>query len=136
MAEGFARHLKGDMIEPFSAGTRPLQLDQKAVEVMDEIGIDISRHLPKHVDELQDIPFDLVITLCDEAHEQCPLWLGSARILHKGIEDPARAGLEAKSEDEVINHYRQTRNEIGEFVRALPESLSGLTDPEHRSSRF
>lgn len=120
MAEGWTRHLKGDVIEPYSAGIEPHGLDSRAVTVMAEAGVDISRHTSKHVDELKSIDFDFVITVCDHASEHCPLFPGRTRVVHVGFEDPPKLAANARSEEEALGHYRRIRDEIGAFVKTLP----------------
>jgi arsenate reductase (thioredoxin) len=119
MAEGWARHLKGDVFEPYSAGIAPHGLDARAVKVMAEAGVDISRHESKHVNELKNITFDYVITVCDNARESCPIYPGTTEIIHAGFEDPPRLAAGAKSEDEALAHYRRVRDEIMKFVENL-----------------
>lgn len=123
MAEGWARHLKGDVIEPYSAGIETHGLNPHAVKVMAEAGVDISRHRSKHVDELKTIPFDYVVTVCDQAHESCPLFPGRTKVIHVGFDDPPRLAGQARDEDEALGHYRRVRDEIRRFVESLPESL-------------
>jgi arsenate reductase len=118
MAEGFAKYLRKDVMEPFSAGTAPKELDQRAVKVMAEAGIDISGHRSKHVDELADINFDYVVTVCDDAREQCPLFTGKAKTLHVSFEDPAAA---TGTPEEVLAVFRKVRDQIKAFVEKLPE---------------
>ena len=124
MAEGFTRALKGDVIEPYSAGIEARGLDQFAVCVMKETGIDISKQRSKHVDELKGIDFDYVVTVCDNAHESCPLFPGKTKVLHVGFDDPPKLAKNAKSEDEALAHYRRVRDEILAFVKKLPANLS------------
>ncbi len=137
MAEGFVRHLKGDVFEPYSAGVEPHNLDQNAVKVMAEIGIDISGNRSKHVDELKGVNFDYVITVCDHAHEHCPIFPGGTKLLHVGFDDPprlveARSRQEAdpprltknaKSPEEALDIYRRVRDEIRDLVKRLPRIL-------------
>jgi len=123
MAEGWARHLKGDVIEPYSAGIETHGLNPNAVKVMAEAGVDISGHRSKHVDEVRDIPFDYVVTVCDDAHESCPLFPGRTKVIHVGFDDPPRLAKEAKNEQEALSHYRRVRDEIRRFVESLPGSL-------------
>ncbi len=120
MAEGWARHVKGHLIEAYSAGTDPHGMDRRVVQVMAECGVDLSGHTSKHVDELADIPFDLVVTVCDRAHESCPIFPDSTRIMHQGFDDPPRLAAEATSEEEILNCYRQVRDDIRTFIEALP----------------
>ncbi|MEN6333078.1 MAG: arsenate reductase ArsC, partial [Phycisphaerales bacterium] len=123
MAEGWARRLKGDLIEPYSAGIETHGLNPNAVKVMAEAGVDISGHRSKHVDEVRDIPFDYVVTVCDDAHESCPLFPGRTRVVHAGFDDPPRLAAQAKNEQEALNHYRRVRDEIRRFVESLPDGL-------------
>ncbi len=125
MAEGFAKAMKYDVIEPYSAGTEPKRLDPRATAVMKEAGIDISGARPKNVNELAGIEFDYVITLCGHARENCPFFPGKTKVIHHGFEDPPQLALGAKSEDEALAHYRRIRDEIREFIGTLPDSLAG-----------
>jgi len=130
MAEGWARRLKGDVIEPYSAGIETHGLNQNAVKVMAEAGVDISGHRSKHVDEVRDIPFDYVVTVCDDAHESCPLFPGRTKVVHVGFDDPPRLAKQAKSEQEALNHYRRVRDEIRRFVESLPDGLEKASRKE------
>jgi len=123
MAEGWARHLKSSVIEAFSAGIETHGLNPNAVKVMAEAGVDISRQRSKHVDELKDVAFDYVVTVCDNAHESCPLFPGKTKVLHVGFDDPPRLARTAKTEDEALEHYRRVRDEIRTFVETLPAAL-------------
>ena len=126
MAEGWARRLKGDKIEPYSAGIEAHGLNARAVKVMAEAGVDISRQRSKSVAEVKDVPLDYVVTVCDHAHESCPLFPGKAKIVHVGFDDPPRLARDAKSEEEALGHYRRVRDEIRAFVQQLPEVLTGM----------
>jgi arsenate reductase len=123
MAEGWARHLKGDVIEPYSAGIETHGLNPNAVTVMAEAGVDISGHHSKHLDELRDIPFDYVVTVCDHAHESCPVFPGRTKVLHVGFDDPPRLAQNAKTEEEALEAYRRVCDEIRVFIETLPEAL-------------
>jgi arsenate reductase len=123
MAEAWTRHLKGDQLRPYSAGVNPGVLDQRAVKVMSEVGIDISDGRPKHVRELLDISFDYVITVCDHAHETCPIFPGQTRVIHHGFDDPPHLAKAAQSDDDALAIYRRVRDEIREWVQTLPETL-------------
>lgn len=123
MAEGWARHLKSDVIEAYSAGIETHGLNPHAVRVMAEAGVDISAHRSKHVKELLDLPFDYVITVCGHAHETCPVFPGTAKILHVGFDDPPALARNAKTEDEALQHYRRVRDQIRAFVESLPHAL-------------
>src|SRR5215218_4817076 len=123
MAEGWARALKGDGIEPYSAGVEPHGMNALAIRAMREAGVDISSHRSKHADELKHVPFDYVVTVCDQAHETCPIFPGATKVVHIGFDDPPRLAQSAKSEDEAMQHYRRVRDEIKSFVQGLPETL-------------
>ncbi len=125
MAEGWARHLHEDALEPYSAGVEVHGLDPRAVRVMAEAGVDISGQRSKHVDEVKDIPFDYVVTVCDDARERCPLFPGKAQVIHVSFDDPPRLAERAKSEEEALNGYRRVRDEIKALVETLPDRLSG-----------
>jgi arsenate reductase len=125
MAEGWARHLKADLIEAYSAGTRPIGVSSRAIKVMAEEGIDISMQQSQHLDEFSEIDFDYVITLCDNAAENCPVFTGKAKVLHRPFEDPYFA---IGSEEEVMVTFRKVRNEIRKFVEAMPNNLKDLSN--------
>lgn len=123
MSEGWANHLLKEGVEAFSAGVAPHGVDPRAIQVMAEAGVDISRHDSKHVDDLLDIPFDLVVTVCDNAAEACPLFPGSAKKIHRGFDDPPKLARDASSEEEALAHYRRVRDEIRAFIEMLPAHL-------------
>ena len=123
MAEGWARHLKGDRIEPFSAGVNPHPFNLLAVKAMAESGVDISGHTSKHVDTLSDVPLDIVVTVCGHAHEICPVFPEPTRVVHVGFDDPPTLAMTAQSEAEALGHYRRVRDEIKSFVEKLPDNL-------------
>jgi len=123
MAEGWARQLRGDEMEAFSAGVEPHGLNPLAVQVMREAGVDISRQTSKHIDALRAIPFDCVITVCDRAHELCPLFFGVTKVAHVGFDDPPQLAKLAKDEAEAIGHYRRVRDEIRQFIVHFQETV-------------
>ncbi len=123
MAEGWAKALKSDAIEAYSAGIETHGLNPNAVKVMAEAGVDISGHKSKNVADLMDVPFDYVVTVCGHANETCPMFPGKAKVVHVGFDDPPALAKEAKSEQEALDCYRRVRDEIRAFVEALPESL-------------
>jgi arsenate reductase len=125
MAEGWARHLKADAVEAFSAGIEKHGLNPRAVRVMAEAGVDIARHASKLVSELPSKEFDYVITVCGHAHESCPVFPGRAKVVHVGFDDPPRLAADAASEEEALEHYRRVRDEIRAFVETFPEALHG-----------
>jgi arsenate reductase len=132
MAEGWARHLKGNFIEPYSAGIIAAGLDPRAVRVMAESGVDISRQHSKHVDELAGINFDYVITLCGSAHEQCPLFPSRTKVVHVGFDDPPTLAAFSQTDDEALAHYARVRDEIRRFVEGLPDILEDPNNPVSR----
>ena len=123
MAEGWARHLKSEEIEAYSAGVSPRGVDPRAVRAMAEVGIGISGQRSKSLDELRGITFDYVITLCDHAHQSCPAFPGRVKVVHVGFEDPPQLAKNARSEEEAMMHYRRIRDEIRAFVERLPQAL-------------
>lgn len=125
MAEGFARQLKSDQFTAYSAGIETHGLNPSAVKVMAEAGVDISGHESTHVDALQDIAFDWVVTVCDHAAERCPIFPGQARVVHRAFDDPPKLAQDANSEEEALGFYRRVRDEIRAYVETLPEGLEG-----------
>ena len=123
MAEGWARALKGELIEPYSAGVVKHGLNSRAVMVMKEAGIDISSHTSKLVNELPTMEFDYVVTLCGHANENCPFFPGKVRRVHMGFDDPPQLAKGAKSLEEELVHYRRVRDEIRTFIEGMPENL-------------
>jgi arsenate reductase (thioredoxin) len=123
MAEGWARALKADCIEPYSAGIETHGLNPDAVRVMAEAGLDISSQRSKSVSELKDIEFDYVITVCGHANEHCPMFRGNAKVVHVGFDDPPRLARDAKTDEERLAPYRRVRDEIRAFIKTLPDSL-------------
>jgi arsenate reductase (thioredoxin) len=123
MAEGWARRLKGDQIEPYSAGIEAHGLNADAVRVMGEAGVDISRQQSKAVGELRWIDFDYVVTVCDNACRSCPVFPGKTAVVHAGFDDPPRLAAAAKTEEERLAPYRRVRDEIRSFIETLPDSL-------------
>lgn len=116
MAEGLLRNIAPDRYEASSAGLEAGSLRSEAVEVMREIGIDISSQRSKSVDEFAGQPFDLVVTTCDEAREACPLFPGAKRILHWSFPDPAAA---PGSREERLRAFRRVRDGLREEVEKL-----------------
>jgi arsenate reductase (thioredoxin) len=123
MAEGWCRHLKNDLIEPFSAGIEKHGLNPYAVKVMAEAGVDISEQKSKLVMELGSIEFDYVVTVCDYADENCPVFARKAKIVHIGFNDPPKMAEKIKGENEKLDCYREVRDEIQKFVKMLPEKI-------------
>lgn len=123
MAEGWARQLKGDVIEPYSAGIEIHGLNPIAVKVMAEADVGISGHKSKHLSELKGVEFDYIVTVCDDAYEKCPIFPGKTKTIHVGFDDPPRLAKQAANEQEVLDIYRRIRDEIRDFIKTLPESL-------------
>jgi arsenate reductase len=123
MAEGWARHLKGEQIEPYSAGTNPSDLNPTAVRVMAESGVDIGSQWPKQVQALQGVRFDYVVTVCDAANASCPVLPGNAKRLHVAFDDPPKLAGAARSEEEALNHYRRVCDEIRAYIEGMPGNL-------------
>jgi arsenate reductase len=123
MAEGWAHALKSDEIQARSAGIEKHGLNPRAAKVMAEAGVDISGHESKTVEELGNARFDLVITVCGHAGENCPIFPGRVRVVHVGFDDPPRLAEGAESEEQALAHYRRVRDEIRDFVAGLPGSL-------------
>jgi arsenate reductase len=115
MAEGFARHFHGDKFDFYSAGTQKHGMNQRAIKVMSERGVDISKHFSKTVDELGDIKFDLVVTVCGHANENCPVFFGAPKVIHVGFEDPPRLTQNLIDEEDILKQYRRVRDEISDF---------------------
>ena len=118
MAEGWAKALLADRMEAHSAGTHPHGLNPLAVRAMAEAGVDIAGHRSKRPDDVGGT-FDLVVTVCDSAHEACPVFPG-ARVIHAGFDDPPRLAAGAGTEDEAMPHYRRVRDEIRAYIETLP----------------
>ncbi len=123
MAEGWAEALKGDVIEPHSAGIDPHGMNARAIKVMAEAEVDISKHTSSHVNEVMSVPFDYVVTLCGHADETCPVFPGRTKVIHVGFDDPPKLAEGAATEEEALPHFRRVRDEIKAFVAGLPANL-------------
>lgn len=124
MAEGWGRHLYPKRYEFYSAGIETHGLNPLAVRVMGEAGVDISGHRAKLLSDLEPITFDYVITVCDHANEQCPIFTGKSIKLHREFPDPPRLAREATTEEEALDHYRTVRDAIRDYLTALPADLA------------
>lgn len=120
MAEGWARFLKGDLVEACSAGIRPIGVNANAIAVMAEAGVDISMQRSSYIDDFPGIDFDYIITMCDHAARQCPKFNGSAKIIHKPFEDPYFA---CGSEEQIMDKFRKVCEDIRIFIETIPQSL-------------
>lgn len=127
MAEGWARHLKGDVIDAYSAGVATHGMNPNAVAVMREAGVDITTQHSKHVDELANVQFDYVVTVCDNAAGSCPVFSGNAKVVHQPFDDPPQLARNALSEEEAIEHYRRVRDELRDYISTLPDALKGVS---------
>ncbi len=123
MAEGWARELLGDRIVPYSAGIEAHGMNPQAIRVMHEAEVDLTGQSSKLASQLADVPFDLVITVCGHADENCPAHLRATRVVHVGFDDPPKLAQTAATEEEALEHYRRVRDEIREFVATKLESL-------------
>ena len=124
MAEGWARALKRATIEPYSAGIETHGMNPDAIKVMGEAGVDISGQHSKLLAELAGVVFDVVVTVCGHANEQCPWFPGKTRVVHVGFEDPPALAKACRTEEEKLAVYRRVRDEIRAFVESLPEALA------------
>ncbi len=124
MAEGWAKALKADLIDAYSAGIETHGLNPSALHVMAEAGVDISSHQSKNVSQLAEVPFDYVVTVCSHAHENCPNFPGEAKVVHVGFDDPPKLAQTARNKEEALDCYRRVRDEIRAFVQTLPDSLT------------
>ena len=127
MAEAWAKKLWPAQIRAESAGTDPHGMNKLAMQVMAEAGADISTHHSKHLNELRDITFDYVVTVCGHANETCPVFPGKTKVIHVGFDDPPKLAKNAATEDEALLHYRRVRDETRTFIEKLDQYLPGLT---------
>ncbi|PLX91575.1 MAG: arsenate reductase [Desulfuromonas sp.] len=127
MAEGWTRHLKGDVIDVYSAGIETHGLNPNAVKVMAEAGVDISGHRSQHIDEFKEIAIDVVVTVCGHAHETCPYFPANCKVVHVGFDDPPKMAKElakqGASQEQQLDCYRTVRDQIKAFVETLPSSV-------------
>jgi arsenate reductase len=127
MAEGWAHALKSAELEAYSAGIETHGLNPNAVKVMAEAGVDISGHQSENVANLLHIPFDVVITVCGHANDNCPIFPGKAKVVHVGFDDPPKLARELAAqgagEEEQLDAYRRVRDEIKAFIEQLPGNL-------------
>lgn len=124
MAEGWARRLKGDVMEPYSAGLEQHGMNPHAVQVMAEAGVDLSKHYSKTLEDIGPVRFDYVVTVCGHAHEHCPLFPGKAKVVHVGFEDPPKRTKHLPDGEEKLAVYRRVRDEIRRFIATLPDTLT------------
>ena len=127
MAEGWTRMLKSDKIEAYSAGIEKHGLNPYAVKVMAEAGVDISTQKSKLIQELPDLNFDYVITVCGNAHKSCPFFPAASRVIHVGFDDPPHLAASCRTDEEKLDCYRRVRDEIRLFVESLRDNLAKLS---------
>ena len=127
MAEGWARALKGDIFEVYSAGVETHGLNPHAVTVMREAGVEISGHTSDNIRDYLDAGLDWVVTVCDHASETCPVFPGRVKRMHVSFPDPhalaRELAVKGATEEEQLDCYRQVRDRIRAFVETLPDSL-------------
>lgn len=116
MAEGWARALRGDVIEPYSAGLVAHGLNPYAVRAMAEAGVDIRGQSSKTLDDLNGVKFDCVVTVCGHAHETCPVFPAGAKVVHRGFDDPPKLAAAAPDDEAKMKHYRRVRDEIRAYI--------------------
>lgn len=124
MAEGWARALKGDTVQGWSAGIEKHGLNPRAVKVMGEAGVDISGQSSKTTGELPQVSFDIIVTVCSGARERCPVFPGGGKAVHRPFDDPPKLAETARSEEEALEHYRRVRDEIRAFIEGFPGTLT------------
>src|SRR5438477_10480057 len=124
MAEGWARQLKGELIESYSAGIEKHGMNPHAVKVMAEAGVDITGQWSKTLHELGSVTFDYVVTVCGHANEHCPMFPGKTKVVHVGFEDPPKLTKDLPDGEGKLTVYRRVRDEIREFIETLPASLA------------
>ena len=130
MAEGWARHLKSDVVEAFSAGISVHGLNRIAVRVMAEAGVNISHYRSKRLQELGNLTFDYVVTVCSNAGERCSVFPSSTKVIHVPFDDPPTLAQAADSEEAALDCYRRVRDEIRAFVEDIPETLESKFDSQ------
>ncbi|MFY7993907.1 MAG: arsenate reductase ArsC [Bacteriovoracaceae bacterium] len=122
MAEGWARKYWGEEFKVFSAGTKKHGMNERAIKVMKEAGVDISAHYSKTTEELPSVTFDYVVTVCDSAKENCPYFPGG-KVVHVGFQDPPALTKDMSDEDEILAIYRRVRDEIEVFIKQMKSVL-------------
>ena len=127
MAEGWTRHLKGELIDAYSAGIETHGLNPHMVKVMAEVGVDVTSQKSENIRDFADTQLDVVVTVCGHAHETCPVFPANCKVVHSGFPDPPKMAKElaaqGASEDEQLDCYRKVRDEIKSYVESLPDFL-------------
>jgi arsenate reductase (thioredoxin) len=129
MAEGWARALKGTLVEPYSAGLEKHGMNPHAVKVMAEAGVDISHQYSKTPAEIGPVEFDYVVTVCGHADQNCPVFPGKTRVVHVGFEDPPKLTRDLPDGEAKLAVYRRVRDQIRAFVERMPEGLKSENRP-------
>jgi len=127
MAEGLLRHDAGDRFEVFSAGVDPSRVRPEAISVMQELGIDLTSHRSKHVNEFAGQSFDYVLTVCDHAREVCPIFSGNTVTIHHSFSDPASI---QGTEEERLACFRRVRDQIQTYLRNFPSDEASGGGPK------
>lgn len=125
MAEGWGKFLKGDKFNFYSAGTKKHGLNARAVQVMKEVGVDISTHQSRTIEELPSDKMNYVFTVCSDAHENCPYFPGG-KVIHTGFDDPPRLTKDMNDEEEILQVYRRVRDEIKQMVTEIEKRLDKI----------
>ena len=131
MAEGWAKALKSDVVDAYSAGIEKHGMNPNAVKVMAEAGVDISQQYSKTPAEVANVNFDYVVTVCGHADENCPVFPGTTHVVHAGFEDPPKLTKHLPDGEEKLAVYRRVRDEIRSFVEELPENLNETKKGQH-----
>lgn len=129
MAHGFANSMHNSSWQCYSAGIVSHGMNKFAIQVMAEIGIDISEHTSQTLSEFGNINFDYVATVCDHAVQNCPTFSQGEQLIHQRFDDPPKLALHAKTDEESLDFYRQVRDEIQQWVAELPEQLRPQVTP-------
>ncbi|MBU3741662.1 MAG: arsenate reductase ArsC [Candidatus Kapabacteria bacterium] len=129
MAEGWARHLLSHQCVAYSAGITAKGLDPRAIEAMRRAGVDISRQRSQPIDQLPNIAFDIVVTVCDNARESCPVIPGVAVSIHRSFDDPPHLA-QGMTDDQAMIVYGRVRDQIRDFVQAMPAYFDKLAEAE------
>ena len=119
MAEGWARHFHGDKFNFYSAGIEKHGMNENAILVMKEAGVDISQHTSKTLEDIGQVAFDFVYTVCGHANENCPYFPGKAKVIHVGFDDPPKLAKGLTDKEKILSHYRRVRDEIRSFAESL-----------------
>ena len=122
MAEGWAKKYWGHEFNVYSAGTKKHGMNERAIKVMKEVEVDLSTHYSKTIDDLFNVSFDYVVTVCDHAHENCP-YFPDGKVIHEGFQDPPAITKDMRDEEEILTIYRRVRDEIESFIIDMKKTL-------------